>query len=61
MLLLVYNIAKRGKAMINKYTLSRAQNIRYIRDHLDVFIRNSLALSRYSDDDPSKETAKKNC
>ena len=60
MLLLVYNIAKRGKTMINKYTLSRAQNIRFIRDHLDVFIRNSIILSRYSDDDPSKETAKKN-
>ena len=60
MLLLVYNIAKRGRAMINKYTLSRTQNIRYIKDHLDVFIRNSLALSRYADEDPFRETAKKN-
>ena len=46
--------------MINKYTLSRTQNIRYIKDHLDVFIRNSLALSRYADEDPFRETAKKN-
>ena len=46
--------------MINKFTLSRAQNIRFVRDHLDVFISNSLALSRYADDDPLKETAKRN-
>ena len=38
--------------MINKYTLSRIQNIRFVNDHLDVFIRNSLALSRYADEDP---------
>ena len=60
MLLLVYNIAKGGTAMINKYTLSRMQNIRFVTDHLDVFIRNSLALSRYTDEDPLRETAKKN-
>ena len=60
MLLLVYNIHKRGKIMINKYTLSRIQNIRFVKDHLDVFIRNSLALSRYTNEDPLKETAKKN-
>ncbi len=59
-LLLVYNMVKRGNAMINKYTLSRTQNIRYIRDHLDAFVRNSLALSRYSDEDPLRETARKN-
>lgn len=59
-LLLVYNMVKRGNAMINKYTLSRAQNIRYIRDHLDAFVKNSLVLSRYSDEDPLRETARKN-
>ncbi|MBO4359161.1 MAG: hypothetical protein J5796_05100 [Erysipelotrichaceae bacterium] len=46
--------------MINKYTLSRNQNVKYIRDNLDTFVENNLILSRYADDDPDRETAKAN-
>ncbi len=46
--------------MINKYTLSRAQEVKFVRQNLDEFIANNLSLSRYSDDDPLKATAKAN-
>ncbi|MBQ6335496.1 MAG: hypothetical protein IJI46_10540 [Erysipelotrichaceae bacterium] len=46
--------------MINKYTLSRAQEIRFVRQHLDEFIANNISLSRYSDDDPLKGKAEEN-
>ena len=46
--------------MINKFTLSRFQEIRFVRENLDEFIVNNLVLSRYADDDPLKETAKAN-
>ena len=46
--------------MINKYTLSRFQNVRYVRDHLDSLIRNALYLSRYGEEDPEREIAKRN-
>lgn len=43
--------------MINKYTLSRAQNVRYVMDNLDDLVRNNLVLSRYSEDDPLRTKA----
>ena len=46
--------------MINKYTLSRTQNVRYVRENLETLIENSLALSRYVQDDPERETAERN-
>ncbi len=46
--------------MINKYTLSRNQETNFVRQHFDEFIANSLALSRYADDDPLKDTAEAN-
>ena len=46
--------------MINKYTLSRAQELNFVKAHLDEFIENNLILSRYEADDPERETAKKN-
>ncbi len=38
--------------MNNKYVLSRGQNVRYVKEHLDEFIANNMALSRYEKDDP---------
>ena len=46
--------------MINKYTLSRAQEISFVTRHLEEFIANNLTLSRYSDDDALKATAEAN-
>ena len=46
--------------MINKYTLSRGQEIKYVTQHLDEFIRNNVKLSRYDDDDPLKAVAEAN-
>lgn len=46
--------------MINKYTLSRVQEIAFVRKHLDEFIANNVSLSRYHDDDPLKQTAERN-
>ncbi|MCR4856264.1 MAG: hypothetical protein K5908_08850 [Erysipelotrichaceae bacterium] len=46
--------------MINKYTLSRSQEISFVKQHLDEFIANNIFLSRYSDDDPLKPTAEAN-
>ena len=43
--------------MINKYVLSRSQNVRFVQEHLDEFIENNLALSRYVDDDPERSIA----
>ena len=37
--------------MINKFTLSRVQEIRFVKEHLDEFIANNISLSRYEDDD----------
>ena len=46
--------------MINKFTLSRAQNVRYVKEHLETLIQNNLALSRYELDDPLRAVAKQN-
>ena len=46
--------------MINKFTLSRAQNVRYVKENLETLIQNNLALSRYEDDDPLKPVAEEN-
>ena len=46
--------------MINKFTLSRAQNVRYVKEHLETLIQNNLALSRYEPDDPLRAVAKQN-
>ena len=46
--------------MINKFTLSRAQNVKYVKENLETLISNNLALSRYSDDDPLRKVAEKN-
>ncbi|MBQ2510229.1 MAG: hypothetical protein II529_05350 [Erysipelotrichaceae bacterium] len=46
--------------MINKYTLSRFQNVRYVREHLDDLIENALFLSRYGEEDPERKIAEDN-
>ncbi len=46
--------------MINKFTLSRAQNVRYVKEHLETLIQNNLALSRYEPDEPLRAVAKQN-
>ena len=46
--------------MINKFTLSRAQNVKFVRENLEQFIENNLILSRYEQDDPLRETAYEN-
>ena len=46
--------------MINKFTLSRAQNVKFVRENLEQFIENNLILSRYEQDDPLRETAREN-
>jgi hypothetical protein len=46
--------------MINKFTLSRAQNVKFVRENLEQFIENNLILSRYEQDDPFRETACEN-
>ena len=46
--------------MINKFALSRAQNVKYVRENLEQFIENNLILSRYEQDDPLRETAYEN-
>ena len=46
--------------MINKFTLSRAQNVKFVRENLEQFIENNLVLSRYEQDDPQRETAYEN-
>ena len=46
--------------MINKYTLSRPQEIAFVRQYLDEFIYNNISLSRYEDDDPVRATAERN-
>lgn len=46
--------------MINKYVLSRNQNLNYVKSNLDDFIEHNLVLSRYSDDDPLKQVAYNN-
>ena len=46
--------------MINKFTLSRVQEIRFVKEHLDEFIANNISLSRYEDDDPLKDIAERN-
>jgi len=51
---------QRKKTMINKFTLSRVQEIRFVKEHLDEFIANNISLSRYEDDDPLKDIAERN-
>ena len=46
--------------MINKYTLSRVQNVSYVRNNLESLIENNLALSRYAEGDPQLSTAREN-
>ncbi len=46
--------------MINKFTLSRVQEISFVRKNLDEFIANNVSLSRYTDDDPLKPIAERN-
>ena len=46
--------------MNNKFTLSRFQNVNYVKENLENLIENNLVLSRYKDDDPEKEIAYKN-
>ena len=46
--------------MINKYTLSRFQNVRYVREHLDRLIENALFLSRYEEENPERSIAERN-
>ena len=46
--------------MINKYVLSRNQNLSFVRNNLEEFIDNNLILSRYDDNDPLKDVAYNN-
>lgn len=46
--------------MINKYTLSRPANVRYVKDNLEELIENNLELSRYESDDPLRQVAYRN-
>ncbi|MBR4462704.1 MAG: hypothetical protein IKS51_09010 [Erysipelotrichaceae bacterium] len=46
--------------MINKFTLSRDRNVKFVRDNLEQFIENNLILSRYEEGDPFRETAYEN-
>ncbi len=46
--------------MINKYLVSRSQNVKYVVDNLDEFLSNCLDLSRYSEDDPYRAIAERN-
>ena len=43
--------------MINKYTLSRFQNVNYVKNNLEDLIENNLVLSRYGENDPDREKA----
>lgn len=46
--------------MINKYTLSRFQNVNYVKNNLEDLIENNLVLSRYGENDPDREKAYQN-
>lgn len=46
--------------MINKFTLSRGQNVKFVRENLEQFIENNLILSRYEADDPLRAIAYEN-
>lgn len=46
--------------MINKYLMSRASNIKFVKDNLDEYIDNNLSLSRYELDDPDRDIARRN-
>ena len=46
--------------MNNKFVLSRTQNVRFVKEHLDEYIQNNLSLSRYDDSDPLKQKAHEN-
>ena len=46
--------------MKNKYVVTRRENVRYAKEHLDDLIYNALYLSRYDDSDPLKIRAKEN-
>lgn len=43
--------------MINKYTLSRIQNVKYVKDNLADLVENNLYLSRYEENDPDRVIA----
>ena len=45
--------------MKNKYVISRTKNVNYVKENLQTFIDNSLALSRY-ENDPLKDIALNN-
>lgn len=46
--------------MINKFTLSRNLNVRFVKENLSTLIDNNLHLSRYEDDDPLRIVAENN-
>ena len=46
--------------MINKFVLTRSQNVNFVKDNMEDFINNNLVLSRYQDDDPSRQIAYRN-
>ena len=43
--------------MINKYTLSRSQNVNFIKQNLQDYIEYNLILSRYKQDDEERKIA----
>lgn len=46
--------------MNNKYLMSRAGNIKFVKDNLLEYIDNNLSLSRYELADPERQIAKRN-
>ena len=46
--------------MKNKYVITRRENVRYVKEHLDTFVSNALHLSRYTLDDPLRSIAENN-
>ena len=46
--------------MINKYTLSRSQNVNFIKENLQDYIEYNLILSRYDQDDEERKIAYNN-
>ena len=46
--------------MINKYTLSRSQNVNFIKQNLQEYIEYNLILSRYKEDDKERQIAYNN-
>ena len=46
--------------MINKYTISRSQNVAYVKQNLEELNESNLYLSRYEPGDPLTEIAERN-